>query len=148
MRYLCLDKDAPSVLEKLCEEYKLGIVSNFAIPEFVWTLLEKYDLKKFFNVIVISGDVNRRKPSPDIFYRALAKLNVNPCETVFVGDTLSMDVKGAKAVGMKAILIKRGISSIDIPKSSVWKPPKDNVDPIPDKTIGNLSELLDIIEDC
>jgi putative hydrolase of the HAD superfamily len=146
--YLRLDEDAHDVLQRLYGKYKLGIVSNFAIPECARDLLEKFDLKKFFSVVVISGDINRRKPSPEIFEKALGKLGVDSSQAVFVGDTLSMDIKGAKAVGMKAVLIKRENSAIDTPNSFVWKPPEDDVKYEPDRIIGRLRELPDIIEDC
>lgn len=146
--YVCLDKDTLDVLQKLHEKYKLGIVSNFAIPECVWNLLEKFDLKKFFDIIVISGDINRRKPSPEIFQKALKKLDVDSSEAVFVGDTPSMDIKGAKAVAMKAILIERKTIVADSPDSVIWRPPEEPVKHEPDKIIKKLGELPEIIEDC
>jgi HAD superfamily hydrolase (TIGR01662 family) len=132
MRYTHLDEDAKNVLQQLHEKYKLGIVSNFAIPECVWKLLEKYGLKEFFKVVVISGAVNRRKPSPKIFEKALEAIDSKACQTVFVGDTLSVDVRGAKNVGMKTILIER-------------KPTEKNADIQPDKTIKRLDELLTVL---
>lgn len=146
--YLRLDEDTPDVLQKLQGKYRLGMVSNFAIPECLRDLLEKFDLKKFFDIVVISGDINRRKPSPEIFQKALRKLGVDSSQAVFVGDTLSMDIKGAKAVAMKAILIKRKTSATDTPNSVVLKPPEDNMKYEPDRIIGRLRELPDIIEDC
>ncbi|MGC8998221.1 MAG: HAD hydrolase-like protein [Candidatus Bathyarchaeia archaeon] len=38
-------------------------------------LLEKYNLRRFFDAVV-SAEVNRRKPSPEIFQKALKSLNV------------------------------------------------------------------------
>jgi len=147
MRYLRLDEDAIDVLQKLQGKYKLGVVSNFAIPECVWQLLEKFDLKKFFAVIVISGEVNRRKPSPEIFEKALGALGVNASEVVLVGDTPSMDVKGAKDVGITSVLIERKTSVTDRPRSIVWKPPDDDLHLEPDKVIRSLSELLVVLQD-
>jgi len=45
--------------------------------------------------------------SPDIFKYALEKLNVKPEETVFVGDDVERDYKGATNVGMYALLVNR-----------------------------------------
>lgn len=146
--FIRLDEDAPDVLQKLYRKYKLGMVSNFAIPECVWDLLEKFDLKKFFDIVVISGEINRRKPSPEIFQKALRKLGVDPHEAVFVGDTPGLDIKGAKTIAMKAILIQRKTSTTDIPNSFMWRPPENNMDPKPDRIIKRLKELPDIIEDC
>jgi putative hydrolase of the HAD superfamily len=148
MRYLHLDEDAIMVLQKMHEKYKLGVISNFAIPECIWKLLEKFSLKKFFDVVVISGAINKRKPSPEIFEKALKTIGVDASEAVFVGDTPRLDVKGAKAVGMRSILIQRETSVIDSPKSLIWKPREDDANLKPDKVIGSLSELLVALEDC
>ncbi len=147
MRYVRLDEDATDVLQKLHGKYKLGIVSNCAIPECVWKLLEKFDLKGFFDVVVVSGTINKRKPSPEIFTKALRTLHVDASKTVFVGDTPTIDVKGAKNIGIKAILIKKKTSATDIPKSFIWKPPEENATVKPDKVIRNLKELLLALED-
>jgi len=135
MQYVSLDKDALDVLEKLHGKYKLGLISNFAIPECGWKLLDKFGLKIFFDVVVISGEVNRRKPSPEIFERALQALGVKASRTVFVGDMLDLDVMGPKKVGMKTVLIRR-------------RPMEENADAKPDETITRLSELLAVLEDC
>ena len=135
MRYVRLDEDAPYVLQKLREKYKLGVVSNFAIPECCWRLLEKFGLKAFLDTVIISGEVNRRKPSPEIFEKALKTLNVTASRAIFIGDTPSLDVEGPKNVGMKTVLIKR-------------KTTKETVNIKPDCTIKNLKELLATLETC
>jgi putative hydrolase of the HAD superfamily len=106
-KHISLDVDAVATLRQLHVEYKLGIVSNFGIPECGWELLNDYGLKPFFDVVVISGEINRRKPSPEIYNAALKALNVTASETVFVGDTPELDIEGPKKMRMKAILIKR-----------------------------------------
>ena len=70
MEYVRMDENAKSALENLHGKYKLGIVSNFAIPECVDKLLEKHGLNKLFDVVVVSATVNKRKPSPEIFHKA------------------------------------------------------------------------------
>src|SRR3989304_5379035 len=58
MNYVRVDENARNVLEKLHGRCKLGIVSNFAIPECVPKLLEKEGLARFFDVVIVSGAVN------------------------------------------------------------------------------------------
>jgi HAD superfamily hydrolase (TIGR01549 family) len=135
MRYVSLDEDALDVLEKLHGKYKLGLISNFAIPECGWKLLDKFRLKRFFDVIVISGEVNQRKPSSEIFHRALETLGVKASKAVFVGDMLDLDVIGPKKVGMKTVFIER-------------RPIKHDVDVNPDYVIKGLNELLAVLADC
>ena len=127
MTYVYLDENSEKLLRSLHGKYKLGIISNFAIPECVDKLLKTHGLDKMFDVVVVSGAVNKRKPSPEVFEHALKALSVSAAETVFVGDTLDADIEGAKAVGMKAVYIQR-------------RREKDE-DVTPDHTIKNLSEL-------
>jgi putative hydrolase of the HAD superfamily len=98
----------------------------------VHKLLKTHDLDKLFDAIVVSGAVNKRKPSPEIFKCALKALGVSASETVFVGDTLDADIEGAKAVGMKAIYIERRIEKVEQVR--------------PDQTIKSLSELPMVLE--
>jgi putative hydrolase of the HAD superfamily len=135
INYVCIDDDAASILEKLYGKYKLGIVSNFAIPECVYKLLEKYGLDKFFEAIVVSGEINKRKPSPEIFRKTLKKISVGAENAIFVGDTIDADIIGAKSVGIRTIFIERRMQ-------------KDTENACPDKTIKNLSELLAALENC
>ena len=128
MKYVRIDPNAKTMLEKLHGKYKLGIVSNFAIPECVLKLLKADDLYGLFNAIVVSGAVNKRKPSPEIFKGALKMLDVSASETVFVGDTIDADVEGPKAVGMKVVYIERREQK----KSEKFHP---------DQTIKSLNEL-------
>jgi len=135
MEYVRIDDHAKSALEKLHGKYKLGIVSNFAIPECVDKLLEKHGLDVLFDVVVVSGAVNKRKPSPEIFQKALEEMGVSAENTVFVGDTVDADVIGAKAAGMKVIFIERRVQ-------------KDAEQACPNQTIKNLSELLAAVKNC
>lgn len=132
MKYVRLDKEAEPMLKMLHGKYKLGIISNFAIPECVLKLLKTAGIDKFFDVIVVSGAVNKRKPAAEIFKSTLKFLEVSVSETVFVGDTIDADIEGAKAVGMKAVYIER----------REQKPSKKF---IPDVTIKSLNELPAVI---
>ena len=132
MTFVYLDENTEKLLRTLHGKYKLGIISNFAIPECVDKLLKTHDLDKLFDAIVVSGAVNKRKPSPEIFERTLKALGVSASETVFVGDTLDADIEGAKAVGMKAVYIERRIEKVEQVR--------------PDQTIKSLSELPMVLE--
>jgi putative hydrolase of the HAD superfamily len=127
MDYVRIDDNAKKTLETLHGTYKLGIVSNFAIPECIDKLLKKNGLNNLFDVIIVSATVNKRKPSPEIFEKALTKLDVTAENAVFVGDTVDADVEGAKSAGMKAVYIER-------------RPQKEST--CPDQTIKSLDELL------
>ena len=135
MKYVRIEENTNSVLKELHSKYRLGIISNFAIPECVYQLLRTEGIDILFEVVVVSGAVNKRKPSPEIFKSTLSKLGVSASETVFVGDTIDADVEGAKAVGMRAVYIERRIQ-------------KSSLKFCPDQTIKSLTELPIALEQC
>jgi len=135
MNYVKIDEDAEAVLRKLHGKYKLGIISNFAIPECVVKLLKGSKIYELFDVVVVSGAVNKRKPSPEIFEGALKMLGVSASEAVFVGDTVDADVEGPKSVGMKVVYIERRVQ-------------KESEKFCPDQTIKSLHELPPALERC
>ncbi len=141
------DEDAEYVLKQLQGKYKLGIVSNLSIPECVPKIFEKFHLDNYFDVIVISGAINKRKPSPEIFEKALETLGLKPHEAIFVGDTPGIDIKGANAVGLKTVLIKRPPP----PKGSTplsYELPEAQEEAVPDNVVKSLKEILALVEDC
>ena len=83
---------------------KLGLVSNAFDPG--WLLhrdLEQMGLEERLDFSVFSSEVGLRKPHPAIFERALEALEVEPERTLFVGDRLYEDVRGAAEVGMTTV---------------------------------------------
>jgi len=85
--------------------YRLGVVTSG--PEYQRLKLELTGLDKYFDIIVTREDVKAIKPEPKIFLHALERLGVEPGEALYVGDSLSQDVYGAKHVGMTAVWINR-----------------------------------------
>ncbi|WP_343383089.1 HAD family hydrolase [Candidatus Bathycorpusculum sp.] len=134
MKYVRIDPDAESVLKVLHENYRLGIVSNFAIPECVYKLLRISGIDHLFEVVVVSGSINKRKPSPEIFQSALQMLGVSATETVFVGDTIDADIEGAKTAGMQAVYIERRVQK--------------ETEICPDQIIKSLAELPEVLKRC
>lgn len=101
-----MENYVPAVLAVLKEKYKLGMVSNFAHAPSLWRILRHFRLQRFFDAIVISGELGLRKPHPRIFEEVLKALVVKAEEAVFVGDSLKADVYGAKRVGLKTVLVE------------------------------------------
>lgn len=86
-------------------DLRLGVVSNAAIT--VRDLLEQAGLRPYFEIVVASQDIGIQKPDPRIFQAALGRLGVEPGEALFVGDLYDVDVAGARAAGMRPVLIDR-----------------------------------------
>jgi HAD superfamily hydrolase (TIGR01509 family) len=147
MKYARPDDDALYVLKKLDKKCKLAIVSNLSIAECASKLLERFDLCGFFDVVVISGAISRPKPSPEIYEKALKTLDVRTDKAAFLGDSPGADIKGAKAVGLKAVLVERHQPSGDS-SSLTYELPRVDEKVLPDGLIKNLRKLPVLLEDC
>ena len=84
---------------------RLGVVSNWT--ERLEATLEEAGLSRYCDVIVSSGVVGYAKPNPAIYGFALECLGADPEESLFVGDSLRLDVEGPLAVGIRSVLIDR-----------------------------------------
>lgn len=107
MRYLRsltrLPPEHPAVLRALRARYRLGLVSNFDDGATARQILACYGLEEFFEVVLISEEVGRRKPHPAIFREATRRLGCRADTTLFVGDSATDDVAGARAAGLPVV---------------------------------------------
>jgi putative hydrolase of the HAD superfamily len=85
--------------------HRLLIVSNWdcSLPE--W--LGPAGLLDHVEAVVSSGEVGVAKPDRGIFERALELAGAAPGDAVHVGDSMDNDVAGARAAGLRAILVQR-----------------------------------------
>jgi putative hydrolase of the HAD superfamily len=103
--YYVLADATHALLEALrARGLKLALVSNTASPQWLLQpILDEQGLLERVDAVVLSSEVGKRKPHPAIFERALAELQVDPSDALFVGDRLDADVLGASRVGMKTV---------------------------------------------
>jgi putative hydrolase of the HAD superfamily len=85
---------------------RLGIVSNS--DGRVDQALSAAGLREYFDVVIDSSVFGTEKPDPAIFRAALEALDVAPDEALYVGDLYDVDVVGARAAGMEAVLLTAG----------------------------------------
>ena len=115
-----------AILKELAGSYRLGVVSNVWGSSSVFrAAFDAAGVSDLFEVTVFSSDYGCIKPSPRIFRRALAAMNVDPLQAAFVGDDLRCDISGAKRAGMAAVWISPG----DVPATA---------HPAPDLVIRDL----------
>jgi FMN phosphatase YigB (HAD superfamily) len=69
--------------------------------------LRHVGLADHLDSVTFSGQIGWCKPSQRIFQAATAALGAPPEATVMVGDSVSDDVEGARAAGMRAVLLRR-----------------------------------------
>jgi HAD superfamily hydrolase (TIGR01509 family) len=82
---------------------RLGVVSNS--DGRVEAALTAAGLRDCFEVVIDSALFGAEKPDPAIFRAALEALGVAPEEALYVGDLYEVDVLGARAAGIEAILL-------------------------------------------
>lgn len=128
------DDSAVPMLQALRNKsIKTGVISNtpWGSPSELWHAeLNRHNLSDNVDLALFCVDVGWRKPSPVIFEKALALLDLEPRHTLFVGDDIRWDINGARDAGLKAVLLNRG--------KQTPAPPVDSID--------DLSEVLSLIE--
>ncbi len=123
-----VDPEAESVLDDLARDHRLGLVTNGA-PDVQREKLAGTTLGRRFGAIVISAELGLAKPDPRIFADALRALGADREGAVVIGDSLSRDVAGARAAGLRSIWIDRE-----------GKPPRTD-DALPDARVIALSQI-------
>ena len=88
---------------------------------------------------MISEEVGFRKPRSEIFEAVLGGLTVERHEVLHVGDSLSADVAGAVAMGIRSVWLTRRVKD---PGQALEK----HQGPRPDSRIDDLSELEGILD--
>jgi putative hydrolase of the HAD superfamily len=82
---------------------KIGLVSNTGRDLGAFVRHHGLDV----DAAVGSGTYGKTKPHPTIFRFALEQLGVAAEDAVMVGDSIEDDIEGARAVGMRALLLDR-----------------------------------------
>ena len=93
----------PTLAELRTHALKLGLVSNTGRDLQAFVKHHALDV----DAAVSSGTHGKTKPHPTIFQAALERLGVEAAAAVMVGDSIEDDVEGAKAVGMRGLLLDR-----------------------------------------
>ena len=96
-----------NLIIKLKKNYKLSALANTAKEWFDFKR-QKFDLDKYFDVIVTSGYTNIAKPDSKIYEIILNKLNANAEDCLFIDDKEKY-LSPAKSIGMKTILFTNQI---------------------------------------
>ncbi len=93
-------------LSEISQQYPLAVVSDtINTPGTGLRLwLDRHDLKQYFQAFGFSDEVGRSKPHRDIFAKALAGVGARFEDAVHIGDREHNDIKGAHALGMRAVL--------------------------------------------
>ncbi len=133
------DPDVPALFAQLREwGLRIGVLSNT-----LWTrehhdrIFARDEVLALIDGAVYTSEIEWTKPHPQAFRAALDAVDVDdPAEAVFVGDRPFDDIHGAKAVGMRAVLLPHS----DIPH---WQ--RGAAEGEPDAVIQRLADLVEVI---
>jgi phosphoglycolate phosphatase len=85
---------------------KLGVVTN-ALQHLAETVLTRFGLAAYLQLIVGGDRVTQHKPHPEPLWRACDHFNVDPQEALMVGDSVN-DVAAARAAGCAIVCVPHG----------------------------------------
>jgi beta-phosphoglucomutase len=83
--------------------YKLGVASN-SVRGTVEEMMQRSDLMQYLDVLVSNEDVERGKPDPAMYIKAMATLGVSPAQTLVVEDNEN-GIKAATAAGAHVLVV-------------------------------------------
>jgi putative hydrolase of the HAD superfamily len=105
LRFTPFPDAAPALAALRAAGLRLAVVSNWDCS--LRSVLAELGLAGAVDAIVVSAEAGALKPEAAIFRSALEQLRREPHEAVFVGDSLETDVYGARAAGLRALLLDR-----------------------------------------
>lgn len=147
-KQISLAPNARHVLNEIKPSKKIGLITNFDHPPHIYQVMAKTGLDPFMDVVVISGEVELKKPDPGIFRIALEKTGLAPDEVVYVGDT-EEDVAGARAASIVPIYIRRKVPvkngyAYDFDLEETKRASNNHIDPENLSGVHTISSLLQL----
>lgn len=109
--------------------YQMHLITN-GFEKTQHSKLNSSGLNKFFRVVVTSEGSNSLKPQKEIFEYALSKTGATVQESIMIGDSIEVDIQGAKTIGMDQVHVNYNRTPQEIK---------------PTYTIYHLKELEDIL---
>jgi putative hydrolase of the HAD superfamily len=99
-------EDTRRTLDAVGKRFRVALITN-GPSENQRARIGPLGLDHYFEAIVVSGELNIRKPDPAIFEHMLRELDLSPAAAIYVGDNLEADIGGAHAARMAAVWINR-----------------------------------------
>ncbi len=98
-----------SALETLSERSKLALITMRYVPnQVIQKELDYFGISQYFTHIVTALDTSKPKPSPEALVRCVKALDVNMCDCIIAGDSVS-DVRAGKAAGARTVGVLSGL---------------------------------------
>jgi HAD superfamily hydrolase (TIGR01549 family) len=100
-----------ATLKALSAKAKLALITMRFVPTTqVVEELRHFGLGQFFTYVVTALDTNKPKPSPEALIKAVKALDINMCDCLIVGDSVT-DVRAGKSAGAMTVAVLSGLFS-------------------------------------
>lgn len=115
---------------------RTGLISDCTheLPAF----LPRLPIASLLDVRVLSVEVGRCKPDPELYLAACRRLGLAPEDCLYVGDGGSQELTGAERAGLSAARL----AAPDLTEHMVFNADLDWVGPV----LGSLREVLDLVD--
>ena len=124
--------DAVTFLARLREQrIPLALVTN-GDARHQRDKIARHDLARWFDAILIEGEMGYGKPEETVYREALRRLGVHAADAWMIGDHLEFDVGAPQRLGLRGVWVDRAGAGL---------PAKADV--VPHRIVRDLSEMLD-----
>lgn len=127
--------DAVPALEELRKRgIRLAMITN-GESSLQRAKIDRFELERFFEHIIIEGEFGTGKPEPGVFLHALDVMNVTAGDAWMVGDDLVRDMAPCRSLGIFSVWVdgrERGLP--------------ENSPVTPDRIIGTIAELPALLD--
>lgn len=97
MRLMVIEPHLRPLLEKIRTTHATAIATNRT--DTIGQVLNDFELKQYFDLVVSALDVERPKPFPDQLHKIIDHFNIKPAQLLYIGDS-QVDEAAARAAGV------------------------------------------------
>ena len=124
-----------TTLETLSQKAKLALITmRYAPKNAIIEELEYFGISEYFTHVVTALDTAKPKPSPEALIKCVEALDIDICDCVIAGDSVS-DVRAGKAAGARTAAVLSGLFQCE-----------ELLKEGPDLILSDVTELPNFIE--
>ncbi|MDX6698934.1 MAG: hypothetical protein QOE65_2331 [Solirubrobacteraceae bacterium] len=105
LRFTAFPDALPALRELRAAGLRLVVVSNWDVS--LYDRLTETGIARHVDGAIASAELGVAKPDPAIFAHALTMAGARAADAMHVGDSVPADVEGARAVGIRPVLLDR-----------------------------------------
>jgi phosphoglycolate phosphatase len=110
LKYMEIEPNLKPLIETLRPRYKTAVATNRS--DTMDHVISEHGLEGYFDLIVCANDVDHPKPHPDPLIKITEHFGIEPCDSIYVGDS-ELDEIAAKAAGVLFVAYKNRSLSAD-----------------------------------